>query len=131
MRRALVVALPLALLLGLGLSQVGRDVTPPGLFIEAIDRVPAGAPLDVAISASEPVTFDVVYGSLMVQRVDDQLRLNLLAAPGRVPLVVTATDAAGNATRQELVVHGVPAPVAELRVRDRTSPGTTPPWPRS
>jgi len=112
-------ALLAAALATLSVSAALRDVEPPRLYYEAPGRLPAGASVELFVSADEPVTYVVSYAGEVRQEVAQDHVFVLTAAPGVNDVVVTATDAAGNATTASLRVHGV-EPV-EL---DLTAPGS-------
>lgn len=110
---ALVLVLPL--LLGLGLSQVLRDTTPPRLFLQAPDRAAAGSTRDVLVSANEPVAYVVRYGDVVIEEVGQDLEISLWVEAGTHEIVVVATDGAGNATELRQAVTGVA--IAEPRLQ--------------
>jgi hypothetical protein len=91
-----VAALVGSLSLGVGVVWAFRDTTPPELWLEA-PRGPlaAGAPFDVFVSSSKPVTFTLRYGDVIVEDVADQMRVSLLAQAGRRVVQVDAEDAVG------------------------------------
>ncbi|MEX2536443.1 MAG: peptidoglycan DD-metalloendopeptidase family protein [Trueperaceae bacterium] len=111
MRVALLV---LALLLALALSSARRDVTPPELYWEMGERVPAAKPFELFVSASEPVTYLVSYGELELERVSQDLTVSLLALAGRNDVTVLAVDAAGNEVSLQRTVLGVPVVMPTL-----------------
>src|SRR5690606_41343009 len=84
-----------------------RAVEPPRPCYEAPGRLPAGASGELFVSADEPVTYVVSYAGEVRQEVAQDHVFVLTAAPGVNDVVVTATDAAGNATTASLRVHGV------------------------
>src|SRR5690606_41309978 len=69
--------------------------------------LPAGARGERFVSADEPDTYGVSYAGEVRQEVAQDHVFVLTAAPGVNDVVVTATDAAGNATTASLRVHGV------------------------
>ncbi len=112
-----------ALLLGLGVSQVRRDTAPPELFIEVADRVPADIPFSLFISANESVRYYLGYGAFMLEEVSQDLEVSLQAAAGTVALTVIAEDSAGNRTSAEVPIHGVPEPELALIASLKVLPG--------
>ncbi len=108
----------LALTLGfysLALSQGWLDRAAPGLEAQVPNRVPAGRPYKIFVSASEPVIYTTSYNGRASEAVTQNLRLTLNARAGENRLVVTATDGADNATTTRYTVTGVPE--ARPRVR--------------
>jgi len=109
-RRRRMLAL-LALTLGfysLALSQGWLDRVAPGLEAQVPNRVPAGRPFEILVSASEPVIYTTSYNGRASEAVTQNLRLKLSARAGENALVVTATDGADNATTARYTVIGVP-----------------------
>ena len=92
----------------LSVSAALRDVDPPRLYYEAPTRVPEGAEVELFVSADEPVTYVVAYAGDELSAVAQDHVFVLTAAPGVNEVVVTATDAAGNASVARLTVEGVP-----------------------
>lgn len=121
--RIAVALLVLGLLLGLALSQVLRDVTPPELFLDVAESAPSGLPLEIFVSASEPVRYRLDYGGVVIEEVSQDLRASLLAEPGAVPLTVRAEDGAGNVATARIVVVGIAPPEPELIARREVLPG--------
>src|SRR5690554_4207364 len=109
-RRLAVAALALlaCALATLSVSAALRDVDPPRLYYEAPTRVPEGAEVELFVSADEPVTYVVAYAGDELSAVAQDHVFVLTAAPGVNEVVVTATDAAGNASVARLTVEGVP-----------------------
>lgn len=108
--------LALTLLLTLALSNARRDTTAPEVWGEAKDRVAAGVPFDLQLSANEPVTYFVRYGQLELEQVSQNLTVSLLALPGQNEIQVRARDGAENETQVSYSVEGVEplSPVLEL-----------------
>jgi hypothetical protein len=122
-RRRLAAALAAAAALSLGLGWALRDDAPPALWIEAPERLAAGATFELRVSADEPVVYRVRYGARTVERVEQDLRLELTALAGRRPIRVEAADGAGNLAWAAHVVEGVRLATAAWRVPDRLRPG--------
>lgn len=93
----------------IALFSVLRDTTPPELWFEVSERVPADQPFDLFISASEPSTFRLRYGELALERVSQDLMVSLLALPGSNEITVEVADGAGNVSEAVISVVGVPA----------------------
>ncbi len=92
----LIAALVGSLSMGVGVVLAFRDTTPPELWLEAPPGpLAAGAPFDVYVTSSKPVTFTLRYGDVVVEEVADQLRVSLLAQVGRRVVQVDAEDAVG------------------------------------
>lgn len=121
-RTAMVLAV-LALLVGLGVSQVRRDTVPPELFVEVAEQIPSGLPFELFVSANEPVRFVISYGPLLVEEVSQELRASLLAQEGEVPLQIRAEDGAGNVTTVEIELLGIAPPLLELHAPAALLPG--------
>ncbi len=100
-------ALLAAALATLSVSAALRDLDPPRLYYEAPGRLPVGASVDLFVSADEPVTYEVSYAGEVHRHVAQDHVFVLSAAPGDNEVLVTATDAAGNATVARLSVLGV------------------------
>lgn len=105
---AMLLALVLVVLASLALTQSRRDTTPPEVFAELPERVPAGMPFEVLLSASEPVTYEVTYGDTELKQVTQNLELDLQALAGQRALEVTVTDSAENSSRYSFDIYGVP-----------------------
>lgn len=110
------VLIALAALLATGVAQLRRDTVPPRLYLEVPERVAAGEPLELRVSADEPVTYRLLYGAAELEEVAQNLTVTLSAQVGDVPLEVVAVDGAGNESREVRSVRGVApfAPVLEL-----------------
>ncbi|HEX7021889.1 MAG TPA: M23 family metallopeptidase [Trueperaceae bacterium] len=115
--------LMVALMLGLALSQALRDTTPPQVYLVVPERVAAGEPFEVTLSASEPVVYDVTYGTTVLQQVTQDLTLDLIGRPGPQTLQVIATDGATNASSYSRTVTGVPAPSLTVKAPQELIPG--------
>jgi hypothetical protein len=122
-RRTALILTTLALLVGLGVSQVMRDVTPPELYLELAQRVPSGVPLELFVSASEPVRYTLRYGAVTLEEVGQDLRASLLAAEGEVVLSIRAEDGAGNVATLERTVVGLAPPELRLATPATVLPG--------
>ena len=109
-RRRLLLVLLVALLVfySLALSQGWLDRTPPALEAQIPERVPAGRPFEVFVSASEPVVYSYTYGGQTSEAVTQNLRLKLPTRAGENGLELTATDGADNTTTARYTVTGVP-----------------------
>ena len=123
-RRWALAGLTLALLgVGLGLGQAFRDTTPPSLWVEAPDRLAAGARFELRVSADEPVRYRVSYGAADLERVEQDLVVELAAIAGTNVVRIEALDGAGNASSAELAVEGVPVATARWTAPDALRPG--------
>ncbi len=122
MRRVLIPTVVfIALVAGLALSK--RDTTPPKVYIEAPEKVPADLPFDLKMSADEPVTYTVKYGDLELSETAQDYTLSLLAHSGAVPIEVTAMDVSENQSSYQLVVYGIPSIKPTLQVKQSAIPG--------
>lgn len=111
-----VAALVGALSLGVGVGLAFRDTTPPELWLDApTGPLPAGAPFDVSVSSSKPVTFTLRYGDMVVEEIAETLHVSLLALPGRWVVQVDAVDGVGLAAMvaREIVARHPPRPQLE------------------
>ena len=106
-RLSLLLALCVAVLVGVAVSSALRDVTPPELFIDAPKSVPAGLPFDIELSADEPVIFEVSYAAQSFDAEAQDYELSLTAAEGSQNVRVVATDAAENITEESFSVLGI------------------------
>lgn len=114
-------------LLAVGVATLGalvvtaalRDTEPPKLFIEHEARLPAGAPLELFVSADEPATFVLSYAGQVVEEVAQEVTFSLPVVAGAHSATVSATDGAGNASEETRLVVGVPLlePVVETATR--------------
>ncbi len=95
-------------LLGLTLSAAFRDTTPPQLFLEVETRQAAGQPMNLFVSADEPVTYRLEYGDQTLEFVGQDHTFQVPVLAGAAVASLEATDAAGNSTVEELVITGVP-----------------------
>ncbi len=111
------------LLMSLAVTNALRDVKPPQLYIEVPERVLAHQPFEVFLSASDPVTYEVRYGDVVVQEVTQNYSLSLLALEGEQTLEVRATDAADNEVFETFVVYGIPVIRPQLSVPEAVIPG--------
>jgi murein DD-endopeptidase MepM/ murein hydrolase activator NlpD len=107
----------------LGLGWAFRDTAPPALWIEAPERWVAGETFELRLSADEPVVYRVRYGALRIERVEQDLRLELAALAGPTPVRVEASDGAGNLAWTARVVEGVRLARADWRLPDAARPG--------
>jgi murein DD-endopeptidase MepM/ murein hydrolase activator NlpD len=107
----------------LGLSWAFRDAAPPALWIETPERWVAGETFEVRLSADEPVVYRVRYGALRIERVEQDLRLELTALAGPTPVRVEAADGAGNLAWTARVVEGVRLARADWTLPDTARPG--------
>ncbi len=103
-----------AALAGLAVSEARRDTTPPKLYIEAPQRAESGVGTQVLITADEPVTYHVRYGSFDGTKVTQDWNVSLTAEAGSNPVYIVATDAAGNSTDQQATIDGVAPPVPQV-----------------
>lgn len=123
-RRWALTGLTLALLgVGLGLGQAFRDTTPPSLWVEAPERVAAGDRFELRVSADEPASYRVRYGGAEVERVEQDLVLELVATSGEGVVRIEAIDGAGNASTAERTIEGVPIAAARWTEPDALVPG--------
>jgi biotin carboxyl carrier protein len=110
-----------ALVAGLAVSK--KDTSPPKVYIEAPEKVPADVPFDLKMSSDEPVTYTVKYGSLELSEVSQDYTVSLLAFSGATALEITAVDAAENQSDYQLVVYGIPSIKPTLQVKESVIPG--------
>jgi murein DD-endopeptidase MepM/ murein hydrolase activator NlpD len=122
-RRRLAAALAVVASLAVGLGWAFRDDAPPALWIEAPERRAAGAPFELRVSADEPVVYRIRYGARRIERVEQDLRLELTALAGSHPIRIEAADGAGNLAWAARVVEGVPIASADWRLPERLRPG--------
>lgn len=101
--------------LGLGVSEVRRDTTPPRLYLDVARRAEVGDAVALAVSADEPVTYVVRYGDQRYERVTQDLALSLTAVSGATPVHVRATDGSGNATETTVTLMGLAAPAPHVQ----------------
>ncbi len=116
MRRLLAILLALAsfALVGLLAAAALRDTTPPQLYVEVPARLPVGAPLQLFVSADEPVTFVLEYAGTTVEEVAQDVTFDLPVVAGRQQARVEATDGSGNVSEATALIVGVPALEPEL-----------------
>ena len=100
--------LALVLLGSWAISYASRDVTPPQVYAEVPEQVPAAELFYVELSADEPVTYDITYGELVMREVAQSYTLALMGQVGEVPLEITATDGSSNASSYTYKVLGLP-----------------------
>ena len=128
-RRVLALLLLAAMTFALAASQGWLDRTPPEVFVLqdgenfAASQVPADRPLELTLSASEPVTYRVNYGDTQLQEVAQNLDLSLPVVAGEATLEITATDAADNASTYRYTVFGLPELQPQVQVTDAVIPG--------
>ena len=122
-RRRLGAGLVVAASLAFGLGWAFRDAAPPALWIEAPERWVAGETFELRLSADEPVVYRVRYGALRIERVEQDLHLELTALAGPTPVRVEAADGAGNLAWTARVVEGVRLARADWRLPDVVRPG--------
>jgi len=123
-RRALIALLVLgAALLGLGVSEVRRDTTPPQLYLDGPRRAEAGQRVRLSISANEPVSYAIRYGQRDETNVTQDWTVELTALQGARPVRIRATDGAGNVTETVMTLTGVPAPVPRVSAARRLEAG--------
>ncbi len=99
------------------------DETPPKVYIEVPERTPAELPFNLTMTADEPVTYRVKYGSLELSEIAQDYTASLIAQTGAIVLNVTATDSAKNTSEYEFVVYGIPTFKPTLQVQESISPG--------
>ncbi len=112
-----------AALAGLAVSEARRDTTPPKLYIEAPPRAEVGSLTQVLITADEPVTYHVRYGTFDATKVTQDWNVSLTAEAGAQPIDIVATDGAGNRTDVQQTLAGVAAPVPEVRAERQLTAG--------
>lgn len=123
-RRWALTGLTLGLLgVGLGLGQAFRDTTPPSLWVEAPERVAAGERFALRVSADEPASYRIRYGGAEIERVEQEVVLELVATAGVGAVRIEAIDGAGNASTAERAVEGVPIAAARWAGPDALLPG--------
>jgi hypothetical protein len=111
------------LTVGLALSQVWRDETPPELVVEVGERVPAGRPFIVRLATDEPVLYVLRYSDLVYERATRDLEVSLLAEEGAHQLVITAVDTSGNESQYRAGVVGVAPLKPELDLPEEVTAG--------
>lgn len=109
--------------IGLALSQVWRDETPPEFVVELSERVPAGRPFTVRLAADEPVLYTLGYVDLVYERTTKELEVSLLAEEGPHELAVTAVDMSGNMSHHRAGVVGVVPLKPELEFPEEVMAG--------
>ena len=128
-RRILALLLLVAMTFALAAAQGWLDRTPPEVFVlqEGEDfaekQLPAGRPLQLMLSSSEPATFEVTYGDTQLQEVGQNVDLTLPVVAGEATLEITATDAADNASTYSYTLFGLPELQPQVQVTDSVIPG--------
>ena len=123
-RRLLSLSLVLIVLaISFAVSYARRDTTPPQLYVEVPEQVPAGTSFNLTISANEPVTYLVNYGTLELREVAQNYTLSLQAKPGDVPLRISATDGADNTSVRDYVINGIPKLEPSITTQSALVPG--------
>ena len=128
-RRILALLLLVAMTFALAAAQGWLDKTPPEVFVlqEGEDfaegQLPAGQPLELLLSSSEPVTFEVTYGDTQLQEVGQNVDLALPVVSGEATLKITATDAADNSSTYSYTLFGLPELQPQVQVTDSVIPG--------
>ena len=128
-RRVLALLLLAAMTFALATSQGWLDRTPPEVFVlqagEDLSegQLPAGQPLALTLSSSEPVTFEVTYGDTQLQEVGQNVDLELPVVAGEATLEITATDAADNSSTYRYTLFGLPELQPQVQVTDSVIPG--------
>lgn len=107
----------LTLLVGglVALAGTMRDTDPPKVYLELLERVPAGEAVGLFVSVDEPVTLLVEYGDEHFEEVTQETTFALTALAGVNSVKVTATDGAGNSTEVTATVTGAYSPTVALR----------------
>lgn len=105
-----------AVLLSLAASQVFGDSSPPEVYAVVPEEVPAGSDFEVFLSANRPVTFRLEYGDKALDKIGQDVTVQLPAEVGSVSLSVEATDAAGLSANYSFDVFGVPLPQPKIRL---------------
>ena len=128
-RRILALLLLVAMTFALAAAQGWLDKTPPEVFVLqagenfSAGQLPVGQPLELTLSSSEPVTFEVNYGDTQLQEVGQNVDLALPVVAGEEVLEITATDAANNASTYSYTVFGLPELQPQVQVTDSVIPG--------
>ncbi len=128
-RRVLALLLLAAMTFALAATQGWLDRTPPEVFVLQAGedfsegQVPVGQPLQLTLSSSEPVTYEVRYGDTQLQEVGQNVDLALPVVAGEEVLEITATDAANNASTYSYTVFGLPELQPQVRVTPSVIPG--------
>ena len=112
-----------AALAGLAVSEARRDTTPPKLYIEAPPRAEAGSQANVLITANEPVTYQVRYGTFDQSKVTQDWNVPLTAMIGSNAVDIVATDGSGNTTDTQVVIDGVAAPAPRVQTESQRTAG--------
>ncbi len=128
-RRILALLLLVAMTFALAAAQGWLDRTPPEVFVLQAGedfsegQLPVGQPLQLTLSSSEPVTYEVNYGDTQLQEVGQNVDLALPVIAGKEVLEITATDAANNASTYSYTLFGLPELQPQVQVTDSVIPG--------
>ncbi len=128
-RRVLALLLLIAMTFALAAAQGWLDRTPPEVFVLqagedfSAAQLPAGQPLELTLSSSEPVTYKVTYGDLELQEVGQNVDLELPVVAGEATLEITATDAADNVSTYSYTLFGLPELQPQVQMTDSVIPG--------
>lgn len=112
-----------AALAGLAVSEARRDTTPPKLYVDAPPRAEVGSVTQVLVTADEPVTYHVRYGTFDATKVTQDWNVSLTAEAGAQPIEIVATDGAGNRTDVQYTLDGVAGPVPDVRAERQLTAG--------
>lgn len=107
----------------LAVSWVSRDTSPPQLYVEVPERVEAGQPFTLDISADRPVSYTVRYGELTLSEVAQRYELSLIAQAGEQPLEIIAVDGNRQRTALSFVIYGLPKFSVQLNAAEQLIPG--------
>ncbi len=112
-----------AALAGLAVSEARRDTTPPKLYIEAPAKAEVGTDAKVFVSANEPVTYKVRYGTFDGRKVTQDWHVALATLAGPQTVDIVATDGSGNTTEATRVIDGLAAPVPQVHAEGQLTAG--------
>ncbi|MDZ7704947.1 MAG: M23 family metallopeptidase [Trueperaceae bacterium] len=118
---AVVVAVLLSATLGWAALQ--RDDTPPQVEVRLPERIAATQTFEVGLRANEPVRYRVGYEGEWLELTGRRTSVLLSAAVGRSPIIVEAQDRAGNTSRSEYTVLGLPEVQPLIRTSRSLVPG--------
>ena len=122
-RLSLLLALSLAVLVGVAVSGSLQDSLPPELFVDAPARTPAGMPFQIELSADEPVVYEVSYAEQSVSEEAQTYTPSFIATEGLQSVTITATDAADNVSEETVSVVGIGQLIPTTSVPEALIPG--------
>ena len=122
-RLSLLLALSLAVLVGVAVSSSLQDSLPPELFVDVPEKTPAGMPFQIELSADEPVVYEVSYAEQSVSEEAQTYTPSFIAAEGLQSVTITATDAADNVSEETVSVVGIGQLIPTTSVPEALIPG--------